>query len=171
MHRMTMIFFLDILLDFFQQQFVIIIIQWLYTFCHNYTYVISIFLKLNMIDNYSISFKNMFIDFLERGRKKEKYWLRNIDRLPPVHTLTGEGARTLGMFLTRNPTGGLVVYGTMLQPIEPHLPGQSFHIFLAYSYKIQIILKYGRVLFFFTFSLHKMWNRSRANLKCSTTTW
>ena len=58
----------------------------------------------------------MLIEFKERGMEGEKdgekhQCERNIDLLPPQCALTG------------NQTHNLSVFGTMLQPTEPHQPG------------------------------------------------
>ena len=65
-------------------------------------------------------FKNIFIDFRERWKDRERHWCdRNIDRLPPIHTLTG------------NRTPKLLVHGMMLEPTEPHRPRHKLKSFLA----------------------------------------
>ena len=58
----------------------------------------------------------MFIDFREKGE-------RNINRLPPLHTPSGDRTWNQGMRPDRDQTHKLLLQGTMLQPTEP--PGQG----------------------------------------------
>ena len=69
----------------------------------------------------------------ERGGGREEGENHRCERddnwLPPVCILTGDQTWNLGCALTENQNCSLSVYGTMLQPTEPHQPGLMLPIF------------------------------------------
>ena len=60
----------------------------------------------------------MFIDLREREGRREGERQRDIDRLPPMCTSTGDRTHNV-CDLTRTRTHNLFVYGIMLQSTEP----------------------------------------------------
>ena len=84
---------------------------------------------------FEFSLEDIFSLLLEikEGREREALmWERNMDWLPPVSTLTEDQTCKPGMcpdLASNLQTCTLSVYGTMLQPTEPHWPGQDVEIF------------------------------------------
>lgn len=65
----------------------------------------------------------MVINFIEKEKYKEKEGKENISQLPPICILTGIKTAIQIYALTGNGSHNFSVYGTILQPTDPHQPG------------------------------------------------
>ena len=79
--------------------------------------------------------KYMLIDFKGGEGRETPMGKRNIGQLPLVSAPTRTNPKTQACALAWNQTHDLLVYGTTLQPTEPHWPGLDL-FYITQSFKV-----------------------------------